>query len=53
MTRKDYKLFASVIRKIKKEGDRAITARVVAKALEQDNERFDKSKFFKACEGEE
>lgn len=49
MTRKDYVAFAGAIKKITNPSERGSVAAVVAKVCQQDNTRFDKVKFYKAC----
>lgn len=53
MTRKDFKLIASVLKKEREEwlysGDANIIASDFAEALATTNPNFDKSKFLEAC----
>ena len=49
MTRKDYKLIASVISKLPDNGTRETAAIMFAKELQNENSRFKSNYFFKAC----
>ena len=49
LTRKDYREIAEAISKL---SNVKKIAKVISKALERDNPRFDKERFIKACLGE-
>lgn len=48
-TRKHFELAASIIRKIEDEAERKLIARKTAAGYEKQNPRFDKKRFYKAC----
>lgn len=49
MTRKHFKLIADIISKIKNAEERKTLARFAENELRETNPRFDREKFFKAC----